>query len=83
MTAVRLLADDLTGALDTAAELTPLAGPLPVHWASALPPVLPASCAVDTGTREKDWHVANAAVARLAPDLADAGLSFKKVDSLL
>lgn len=83
MSAIRLLADDLTGALDTAAEFTPLAGPVPVFWAELLPASLPATCAVDCGTREKDQPDAIAATARLAPALAEAELSYKKVDSLL
>ena len=32
MTSVRLLADDLTGALDTAAEFVGLCGPFDVTW---------------------------------------------------
>ena len=32
MTLVRIVADDLTGALDAAAPLVGVAGPLPVTW---------------------------------------------------
>jgi len=35
MTSVRLLADDLTGALDTAAEFVGLCGPFDVTWPEA------------------------------------------------
>ena len=80
MTTVRLLADDLTGALDTGAEFAALAAPLHVVWdAAALPP----SAAVDTGTRERTAEDARAIAARLAPALAQAALAYKKVDSLL
>ena len=50
---LRLLADDLTGALDTAAELTALCGPVPVLWdgAATVTPQ-PGSVALDSGTRE-------------------------------
>ena len=83
MTALRLLADDLTGALDTAAELVPATGPLPVFWSGRPSTVLPPSCAFDSGTREGGREAAEAAVAGFAPALADAALAFKKVDSLL
>ena len=36
MTSVRLLADDPTGALDTAAEFVGLCGPFDVIWREAL-----------------------------------------------
>ena len=83
MTGIRLLADDLTGALDTAAELVPIAGRVPVFWPEVLPAILPSTCAIDSGTREKDRPDALVATARLAPALAEAVLSYKKVDSLL
>ncbi|MBV9064247.1 MAG: Hrp-dependent type III effector protein [Methylobacteriaceae bacterium] len=82
MTSVRLLADDLTGALDTAAELTPLAGSRAVVWSNG-PFKAPTSCAIDSGTREKEHDVAIGAVSSLAPALADAEIAYKKVDSLL
>ena len=52
MTTLRLIADDLTGALDTAAEFVGLLGPVPVYWSGAIPADLPPSAAVDSGTRE-------------------------------
>ena len=63
MTGLRLLADDLTGALDTAAELVGLVGPVHAFWRGAIPPVLPPNAALDSGTRELD---AASAVARVA-----------------
>ena len=83
---LRLLADDLTGALDTAAELTALCGPVQVLWdgatAAAVPP---GSVALDCGTREASRDMAVARVRTLAPMLAvaGAGIAYKKVDSLL
>lgn len=80
MTVLRLIADDLTGALDTAAEFSGLCGPVPVTRAAT-----PASgsLAVATGTRELPRAEAIARVARAAPVLAGADIAFKKIDSLL
>ncbi|MBR0713813.1 four-carbon acid sugar kinase family protein [Bradyrhizobium liaoningense] len=88
---LRLLADDLTGALDTAAEFVGVCGAIGVTWAEALPSRRPACLAVDTGTRERDKADSVAIVERLAPLLADgaiadngdAAIAYKKVDSLL
>jgi uncharacterized protein YgbK (DUF1537 family) len=80
MTVLRLIADDLTGALDTAAEFAALCGPVPVrrdHMAS------PGSLAIATGTRELPRAEAIARVAQAAPRLAGADIAFKKLDSLL
>ena len=84
MRVLRLLADDLTGALDTAAEFTG-SGPVPVRWswAGAIPARLQGSAALDSGTREGARDAAVQAAARLAPALAGADLAYKKVDSLL
>ena len=80
MTRFRLLADDLTGALDTAAKFYPMLGPVAVAWAEdAALPVL----ALDSATREADAATARARVGALAPALAGADLAFKKLDSLL
>ncbi|HVC63214.1 MAG TPA: four-carbon acid sugar kinase family protein [Acetobacteraceae bacterium] len=77
---LRLLADDLTGALDSAARFVPLVGPVPVQWrADDLPP----TAAIDAGTRDLDAGVARAAMERLAPHLLGADIAFKKIDSLL
>lgn len=81
MTLLRLMADDLTGALDTAAEFAALAGPVPVLWDSA--GEHPGSLALATGTRELSRDAAFARVARSADLLAGADIAFKKLDSLL
>ncbi len=83
MTIVRLLADDLTGALDTAAEFVPLTGELPVFWPGAGRSELVGSLGLDSGTRERDPETAAAEVARLAPRLDGAEIAFKKIDSLM
>src|SRR5215204_5381522 len=83
MTALRLIADDLTGALDTAAEFVGLVGPVPVYWSGAIPLDLPPSAALDSGTRELGEKEAVARTAQLAKGLVDAKIAYKKVDSLL
>jgi D-threonate/D-erythronate kinase len=83
MTGLRLIADDLTGALDTAAELVGVTGPVHAFWHGAIPPVLPSNAALDSGTRELDADSAAALVTALAPALAGAGIAYKKIDSLL
>ena len=77
---LRLLADDLTGALDSAAELAGLCGPVPVAWRAAAWP--DGSLALDTATREAGRDEAFARVQALAPALADADIAYKKLDSL-
>lgn len=83
MTSLRLLADDLTGALDAAAEFVALTGPVPAFWHGSIPSVLPANAALDSGTREVDATHAVALVHHLAPHFGGADIAFKKVDSLL
>lgn len=83
MTSLRLLADDLTGALDTAAELVGLTGPAQAFWHGAIPPVLPTNAALDSGTRELDAARATDIVTALTPALAPAAIAYKKIDSLL
>jgi uncharacterized protein YgbK (DUF1537 family) len=74
------MADDLTGALDTAGGFVTRFGPLPVFWDSFRSGDAPGSCALDTQTRSDD-------APPLAPPalevLAGADLAFKKIDSLL
>ena len=78
---LRLLADDLTGALDSAAQFAPRLGPIICFLD---PPLLPPlSCALDTGTREQSGEAAAAAVRTSASLFAGAGIAFKKIDSLL
>jgi uncharacterized protein YgbK (DUF1537 family) len=83
---LRLLADDLTGALDTAAELTALCGPVRVVWDGAA--AGPGSIALDSGTRESATReIAFERVRALAPALARPGgaqaIAYRKLDSLL
>jgi uncharacterized protein YgbK (DUF1537 family) len=80
---LRLLADDLTGALDTAVEFVGLCGPIEVRWADRLPAIAPQSLAIDSGTRECAPAKAAEIVRGLAPLLRDAGISYKKIDSLM
>ncbi len=77
---LRLLADDLTGALDTAAEFSALCGPVPVRWGAA-PEV--GSAALSSASRELGRAAALAAVAPLLPALAEGGIAYRKLDSLL
>jgi D-threonate/D-erythronate kinase len=84
MASLRLLADDLTGALDTSAELVGQFGPLEVCWsASTVTSRDGASFAIDSGTRELLPDQAFAIVRDIAPRLADATIAYKKIDSLL
>ncbi|MEF0940866.1 four-carbon acid sugar kinase family protein [Rhizobium sp. BR 362] len=82
MPTLRLIADDLTGALDTAVEFVGVYGPIEVQREDALPVSLPDCLAIDTGTREKSAAVAADIVGGVAPLLQGADLAFKKVDSL-
>jgi D-threonate/D-erythronate kinase len=81
--AVRLMADDLTGALDTAAQFVPAFGTIRTGW--SLAGAGEGTFALDTGTRERNEAEAAAHVAALAPFLAPLPgvLAFFKVDSLL
>jgi len=83
MTSVRLLADDLTGALDTAAEFVGLCGPFDVTWPEAPAAQGSRSLAIDSGTRERSRAESVEIVERLAPQLRGATIGYKKVDSLL
>lgn len=83
MPTLRLVADDLTGALDTAAEFVGLAGPVPVLWGSQPADALPPSAALDTGTREAAAAEAVAAAEASVPALRGADFAYKKLDSLL
>lgn len=82
MPTLRLIADDLTGALDTAVEFVGVYGPIAVERSDALSTTLPDCLAIDSGTREKTAAEAEAIVAGIAPLLQGADLAFKKVDSL-
>jgi D-threonate/D-erythronate kinase len=86
MAALRVLADDLTGALDSAARFVSVTGsaPLPcvpTYWKP--PRALSGTAAIDAGTRELTAAEARAIADRLACLLDDADIAFKKIDSLL
>ncbi len=81
MSRLRILADDLTGALDSAAQFVPTEGKVPTVWAP--PSHLPWPAAIDAGTRELDLLQAAALTRRLSPVLDDADPAFRKIDSLL
>jgi D-threonate/D-erythronate kinase len=80
---LRLLADDLTGALDSSAEFTGLFGPVRVVWPDGSVPNGTESLSIDSGTRELDDAHAYAKATRLAPMLHGAAIAFKKIDSLV
>lgn len=75
---LRIVADDLTGALDTAAPLTALGGPLPVFWQRDAIPAEARSFALDTESRDLP-----PAPPAWLDAFADAGLAYKKIDSQL
>lgn len=83
MALLRLLADDLTGALDTAVEFVGLCGPLDVSWIETLPSTLSGNLVLDSGTRELGKAQVLPIMERLIPMLYDATIAFKKVDSLM
>jgi D-threonate/D-erythronate kinase len=78
MTIIRIIADDLTGALDAAAPLVRLAGAMPVLWDAAAAAQARASFALDSESRDRPasaecWLAA----------LRGADVAYKKIDSLL
>ncbi|WP_451984608.1 four-carbon acid sugar kinase family protein [Azospirillum endophyticum] len=80
-----LIADDLTGALDTAAQFAIAAGPIPVYWRTPPRLALTSGIAIDSGTREATRDEARRRVCAIAAGLprnADA-LLYAKLDSLL
>jgi uncharacterized protein YgbK (DUF1537 family) len=85
MNPLRLIADDLTGALDTTAQFVEPGRPIPVFLNGELPGVPPEAFAIDSATRERDEAFAAATATRLAPILAPGHsvLAYRKVDSLL
>lgn len=82
MTTLRLIADDLTGALDTAAQFTGRIGPLPVllERTTAAPE---ASYALNLSCRDGDERTAVACTRDSLGCYSGADLAFKKIDSLL
>lgn len=83
MTSLKLLADDLTGALDSAAEFVALTGPVMAFWRGAIPAELPKNAALDSGTRELPTARAAAIVRDLTHHLSAGSIAFKKIDSLI
>ncbi len=81
---LRLLADDLTGALDSAATFGSLSAPLPVRWRPE-DAGRTGDLAFDTGTREAPSPIAARIVRRVAGSFfrEPCTLAFKKIDSLL
>ncbi len=83
MSRLRLLADDLTGALDTAAQFAGACGPVTVRfregdWHA------PAAClAFDSATRAADEPRVAAEMWRLARFFAESSIAFRKLDSRL
>jgi uncharacterized protein YgbK (DUF1537 family) len=82
MTTLRLIADDLTGALDTAAQFTGRIGPLPVllDRTTATPE---GSYALNLSCRDGDEDTAVACTRESLPRFSGADIAFKKIDSLL
>ncbi|WP_211109771.1 four-carbon acid sugar kinase family protein [Azospirillum oleiclasticum] len=85
MTPLRLIADDLTGALDTAVWFAGPADPVPVHWGAPATLLAGSSIAIDSGTREAGLGATLAATAALAARLHGGPdtLLYAKLDSLL
>ena len=75
---LRLLADDLTGALDSAARFVPLVGAVPAIWSGSVPA---GTVAFDSGTRDLDAASAAAAMRGLTGVLSCGTIAFKKIDS--
>jgi len=77
-----ILADDLTGALDTAAPFAAKDDAVTVGWRKASV-AGHGAFAFDTETRGASAGDATAAVLACLPRLRDAGIGFKKLDSLM
>ena len=82
MTVLRLIADDLTGALDSAVQFTGTLGPLPVILTPARAPGV-GSFALDLACRDRSEAEAVARTAAAVHHLAGSDIAFKKIDSLL
>lgn len=85
--ALRLIADDLTGALDTACEFARPSDPVTVGWAPHDPPGAPGAAgalAYDTESRGiAEAHACRRVAAAAALMGRESGLTFKKIDSVL
>jgi uncharacterized protein YgbK (DUF1537 family) len=82
MMPVRLIADDLTGALDAGACLASGEAPLPVYW-HAQESQRAGGFGLDIETRELPEPDALTRLGSCLPELVAAGLALKKVDSLM
>jgi uncharacterized protein YgbK (DUF1537 family) len=82
MTTLRLIADDLTGALDTAAQFTGRIGPLPVLL-DRTGEAPQGSYVLDLSCRDGDEKTAVALTRDSLHSYSGAGVAFKKIDSLL
>jgi D-threonate/D-erythronate kinase len=80
MARLRLLADDLTGALDSAARFVPLTGPVAVTWRDV---AVEGSVALDSGTRDLPAKAVRQRIESRAQLLDGGDPAFKKIDSLL
>jgi uncharacterized protein YgbK (DUF1537 family) len=82
MTGLCLVADDLTGALDSAVAFCGCLGPIPVHLGAphAFDGV---HAAIDLSTRYAHASVAIERTSRVADRLARADIAFEKIDSRL
>jgi uncharacterized protein YgbK (DUF1537 family) len=82
MRSVAILADDLTGAVDTAAPFATEDASIRIAW-RAEDDDDAAPMAFDTESRQVNAQIAEGRVRTAPPWLRDAGTSFKKLDSLL
>lgn len=78
---LRLLADDLTGALDSAAPFAAVRGAMLVRWRDD--GTASGDAAFDSETRDLGRSQARMRVARLTRQMIGAELAFKKLDSCL
>jgi D-threonate/D-erythronate kinase len=81
--ALRLIADDLTGALDTAAQFSGATGPVAVRFRPGDWRAAESRLAFSTDTRDRSGAEAQRVMAELARFFAGADIAFLKVDSLL
>jgi uncharacterized protein YgbK (DUF1537 family) len=77
---VRILADDLTGALDTGAQFTGRIGPVPVSLGNTAGA---SNLALDSATRDEPWPAARARLRGLDGFFDGADIAYWKIDSLL
>lgn len=83
MTTLRLLADDLTGALDAVSPFCQADMPIPVIVQQQGIVDRSGSWGVNSQTRDGSREEAILAVRRFASSIEEKGISFKKIDSML